>query len=289
VQIEGLGSTLEESRREAQQRVIMPGYFRTLGVPLRAGRVFTDQDREGAPLVIVISEAMARRDWPNETAIGKGVKFQGEWRTVVGVVADIKFRTLASDVEPTVYAPFGQRKQGLTFLVRTRGEPAAMAPVVRAALTEVNRNVPVTMIDTMTELLRRSFAEERYRTMLIGMFGVLAALLAAVGMYGVTSRAVSRRTREVGIRMALGASSGSVSGLIVAQTLAGVAVGVGAGVAAALAATRLLAPFLFGVSATDPLTYATILGLLAFVSVLASWIPARQAGRVAPATVLRAE
>ena len=137
VQIEGLGSTLDESRREAQQRVIMPGYFGTLGVPLRAGRVFTDQDREGAPLVIVISEAMARRDWPNETAIGKRVKFQGEWRTVIGVVADIKFRTLASDVEPTVYAPFGQRKQGLTFLVRTRGEPAAMAPVIRAALTRV--------------------------------------------------------------------------------------------------------------------------------------------------------
>jgi predicted permease len=289
VQIEGLGSTFDESRREAQQRVIMPGYFVTLGIPLRAGRVFTDQDREGAPLVIVISEAMARRDWPNETAIGKRVKFQGEWRTVVGVVADIKFRTLASDVEPTVYAPFGQRKQGLTFLVRTRGEPAAMAPVVRAALTELNRNVPVTTIDTMTDLLRRSFAEERYRTMLIGMFGVLAALLAAVGMYGVTSRAVSRRTREVGIRMALGASSRSVSGLIVAQTLAGVMVGVGVGVGAAVVAGRLLAPFLFGVSGTDPLTYATILGLLALVSVLASWIPARQAGRVAPATVLRAE
>ena len=121
------------------------------------------------------------------------------------------------------------------------------------------------------------------------MFGVLAALLAAVGMYGVTSRAVSRRTREVGIRMALGASARSVSGLIVGQTLAGVTVGVGVGVGAAVLAGRLLAPFLFGVSATDPLTYATILGLLALVSVLASWIPARQAGRVAPATVLRAE
>jgi predicted permease len=289
VQIEGLGSTFEESRREAQQRVITPNYFATLGIPLRAGRVFTEQDREGGPLVLVVSEAMARRDWPDATAVGKRVKFQGEWRTVVGVVADIKFRTLASDVEPTVYAPFGQRKQGLTFLVRTRGEPAAMAPAIRAALAEVNRSVPVTTIDTMTELLARSFAEERYRTMLIGMFGVLAAVLAAVGMYGVTSRAVSRRTREVGIRMALGASSRSVSGLIVGQTLAGVVVGVGAGIATALAATRLLAPFLYGVSATDPLTYATILGLLALVSVFASWVPARQAGRVAPASVLRAE
>jgi predicted lysophospholipase L1 biosynthesis ABC-type transport system permease subunit len=232
---------------------------------------------------------MARRDWPDASAVGKRVKFQGEWRTVIGVVADIKFRTLAFDVEPTIYVPFGQRKQGLTFLVRTRGEPSAMVPVVRAALAEVNRDVPVTTIDTMTDLLRRSFAEERYRTMLIGMFGILAAVLAAVGMYGVTSRAVSRRTREVGIRMALGATSRSVSGLMIRQTMAGVAVGVAAGITAALAVGRLLAPFLYGTSVTDPLTYAGIVLMLGLVSVLASWVPARRAGRVAPVAVLRAE
>ena len=147
----------------------------------------------------------------------------------------------------------------------------------------------MTTIDTMSDLIDRSFAEERYRTMLIVVFGVLAAVLAAVGMYGVTARAVSRRTREVGIRMALGASSRSVSGLIVAQTLAGVALGVAAGVVAALAVTRFLSPFLYGVSATDPWTYAAILALLALVSVAASWLPARRAGRVPPATVLRAE
>jgi putative ABC transport system permease protein len=125
--------------------------------------------------------------------------------------------------------------------------------------------------------------------LLIVVFGVLAAVLAAVGMYGVTSRAVSRRTREVGIRMALGASSRSVSGLIVAQTLAGVGLGVAGGIVAALAVTRFLSPFLYGVSATDPWTYAAILGLLAVVSVLASWLPARRAGRVPPATVLRSD
>jgi putative ABC transport system permease protein len=289
VEIEGLAATPDASTREAQQRVITPSYFATLGIPVRLGRVFTDADRAGAPNVVIVSEAMARRDWPNASAIGKRVKYRGDWRTVVGVVGDIKFRTLASDPEPTVYAPFTQVSQGLTFFVRTRDDAAAAAPAVRATLASVNRAVPVTTIDTMDDLMKRTFAEERYRTMLIVVFGVLAAVLAAVGMYGVTSRAVSRRTREVGIRTALGASPRSVSTLIVGQTLAGVALGVAAGIVAALSVGRLLAPFLYGISNKDPLTYAGILVLLATVSVVASWLPARRAGRVPPATVLRSD
>jgi len=289
VEIEGLGATADARRREAQQRVIMPNYFTTLGIPLRAGRAFTDQDRDGGPFVAIVSESMARRDWPDSSPIGKRVRYRGEWRTVVGIVADIKYRTLAANDEPTVYAPFGQVSQGMSFLVRTRGEPNGMAPVIRTALAEVDSRVPVTTLDAMPDLLKRSFAQERYRTFLIGLFGALAAVLAAVGMYGVTSRAVSRRTREVGIRMALGATGRSVSGLIVGQTLAGVIVGVAVGLVGAVAATRLLTPFLFGVSATDPWTYAAILALLGVVSVAASWVPARRAGRVPPAAVLRAE
>lgn len=289
VEIEGMAPTPEGRQREVQRRVITPNYFSTLGIPLRAGRAFTDDDRESAPPVVVVSESMARRDWPDAAAIGKRIKFQGEWRTVVGIVADIKFRTLAAADEPTVYAPVAQRKQGLSFLVRTRGDAAAMAPTIRVALADVDRRVPVSAIDTMSELLRRSFAEERYRTMLISLFGILAAVLAAVGMYGVTSRAVSRRTREVGIRLALGATSRSVSRLVVGQTLAGVSLGVGLGIAGAFVATRALAPFLFGVSAKDPITYAAIVALLGMVSVLSSWVPARRAGRVAPASVLRSE
>ena len=279
----------KKREREAQQRVVWPNYFATLGIPLRAGRTFTEQDGIGAPMVAMVSEAMARRDWPNESAIGKRVRYRGEWRTIVGIVGDIKYRNLRSDIEATVYAPFPQVGQGLTFVVRTRGDAVAAIPTVRAALTSVNRNVALTSVDPMSALLENSFAEERYRTMLIGMFGVLAAVLASVGMYGVTSRAVARRTREVGIRMALGASTRSVSGLIVGQTLTGVVVGVALGVVGALAITRLLTPFLFGVSATDPLTYGAILALLAVVSVVSSWLPARRAGRVAPATVLRSE
>jgi predicted permease len=289
VEVEGLGATRDASSREAQQRVVLPNYFGTLGIPLRAGRYFTGNDGLGAPPVAIVSEAMARRDWPDSSPIGKRVRYRGVSREVVGVVADVKFRSLSSDVEATVYAPFAQLSQGLGFVVRTRGDAARMVPVVRSALAEVSRETPVTSIDTMSDLLSRSFAEERYRTFLIVLFGVLAAVLAAVGMYGVTARAVSRRTREVGIRMALGASARSVSGLIVAQTLVGVAAGVVLGVVAALVATRLLTPFLFGVSATDPLTYAGILALLTLVAAVASWVPARQAGRVAPATALRSD
>jgi putative ABC transport system permease protein len=289
VEIEGPAGTEKGESREAQQRVATANYFPTLGIPLRAGRLFTEQDRQGAPLVAIVSESMARRDWPNASPLGKRIRYRGAWRTVVGIVGDVRFRSLSSDLEATVYAPFSQMPQGLTFLVRTRGDAASMAPVVRAALTDVNRAAPVTTIDTMDELIRRSFAEERYRTMLIGMFGVLAAVLAAVGMYGVTARAVSRRTREVGIRMALGASSRAVSRLIVTQTLAGVTLGVGVGIIGALTITRLLVPFLYGVSASDPWTYVAIVALLAIVSVAASWLPARRAGRVSPATVMRAE
>jgi putative ABC transport system permease protein len=289
VEIEGLGATRDASSREAQQRVVLPNYFATLGIPLRAGRSFDAADDAGAPPVAIVSEAMARRDWPDASPIGKRVRYRGAWRTVVGVVGDVKSRSLSADVEATVYAVFPQVSQGMSFVVRTRADAPAMAPVVRATLAEVNPDAAVTTIDTMSDLLARSFAEERYRTFLIVLFGVLAAVLAAVGMYGVTSRAVNRRTREVGIRMALGASARSVSGLIVAQTLVGVAAGVILGVVAALIVTRLLTPFLFGVSATDPLTYAGILGLLGVVAVVASWVPARRAGRVAPAMVLRSD
>ena len=289
VEIEGLGATRDSSSREAQQRVVLPTYFATLGIPLRAGRGFTDEDRADANAVAIVSESMARRDWPTASPVGKRVRYRGAWRTVVGVVGDVRFRSLGADVEPTVYAPFAQVNQGLSLVVRTRDDPAELAPTVRAVLASVNRDVPIASLDAMPDLRARSFAEERYRTFLIVLFGVLAAVLAAVGMYGVTARAVSRRTREIGIRMALGASSQSVSTLIVAQTLAGVVVGVAVGATAALGAARVLAPFLFGVSTTDPETYVGTLALLGAVSILASWIPARRAGSVAPATVLRSE
>jgi len=240
-------------------------------------------------LVALVSEAAARRDWPNESPVGKRVKYQGEWRTIVGVVGDSKANTLSADVEATIYTPVGQRGGGLSFMVRTRNAPQSAIPDVRRTLRELAPGVVITSVDIMDDLVRRSFAEERFRTVLISLFGIMAGVLAAVGLYGVTARMVNGRTHEVGIRVALGATTASVVRMIVAHTLAGVAIGVVAGVVAAVAASRLLSPYLFGVTAHDPVAYAGIVGLLALVSLVSSWLPARRAGRVPPAMVLRGE
>ena len=276
-----------KNRHTASQRRILPNYFSVLGMPMFAGRAFTDADRAGAPLVAIVTESAARRDWPNESPLGKRVMYQGEWRTIVGIVRDSKYQKLSMADEPTIFTPVAQRGGGLTLLVRTRGEPGLMIPSVRRALRDLSPAVVIGGIDVMDDLIQRSFSDERFRTLLIALFGVMAGVLAAVGMYGVTSRAVSGRTREVGIRVALGATTASVVRLIVTQTLGGVTIGVIVGTIVSVAASRILAPYLFGVTAYDPVAYACIFAVLAIVSVMASWIPARRAGRVQPATVLR--
>ena len=280
----------EAVRHEAQQRSVAPGWFAMLGIPVLAGREFGAEDRGGAPDVAIVSEALARRNFPNGSPIGRRVWFQGAWRTIVGVVGDVYTQKLTRDVEATIYTPMAQRSVGGRWLVlRTAGSPAALAPMVRRVLAEVDPRITIAQASTMDELIRRSFAEERYRAALVSLFGVLAMLLSAVGTYGVTARAVARRSKETGIRLALGATEWAVVRQLVGHTLAGVGLGVLVGVAGAAAAARALAPFLFGVEATDPATYAAILSVLAAVSVAASWLPARRAGRVELARVLRAE
>ncbi len=276
-------------RREAQQRVIVANFFQVLGIPLLAGRAFTVDDRLDGQLVAIVSEALARRDWPNESPVGKIIQYQGAMRTVVGVVGDTKVNKLGLDDQPTIYTPLTQRLNSMTLVIRTSGDPAAMTRSIRAAVHDAAPMMPVQSADLMEDRIRLSTAEERFRTLLIDLFGAIAGVLAAVGMYGVTARAVSRRTREVGIRVALGATAPSVIRLIVGGTMGGVAAGVAVGMLAAAAASQLLSPFLYGVGAHDPTTYAAIVALLAGVSVAASWIPARRAGRVQPATVLRGE
>jgi hypothetical protein len=298
-QIEGEGpvapgggpASADEPRHEAQQRIVQPGFFSTIGIPLLAGRELTPEDRAGAPNTVVVSEALARRDFPNASPLGRKVKYQGQWRTIVGIVGDVRFEKLSKDVQPTIYTPFAQRggRSPLSLLVRTTGEPTAITGMVRAVTAEADPRVVVRYVDSMTKYVNDSFAQERYRATLISIFGALAAVLAAVGMYGVTARAVARRTREVAIRVALGATDGMVVRQLVGGTIGGVAIGVALGLAAAAGATRLLTPFLFGVTATDPVTYAAILGLLAVVSIGATWLPARRAGRLDVARVLRSE
>ena len=276
-------------KHEVRQHVVTGNYFATMGIAVLAGRPFTGDDRADASPVAIISESAARRDFPSESAIGKVVKYQGAWREIVGIVRDTKSTRLSTADQPTIYTPFSQRPSEMDLVVRTAGDPAAMTQPVREALRRAAPDVAITSADVVPSLIRRSFAEERFRTALIVLFACIAATLAAVGMYGVTSRAVARRTREVGIRVALGATARSVVAMIVRQTLLGVAVGAGAGAAAAFVASRVLAPYLFGITPHDPATYGVIFGVLAAVSLAASWWPAQRAGRVEPAMVLRGE
>jgi putative ABC transport system permease protein len=289
IEIEGRPLAPDERRPEAQQRTIFPNYFQVMGIPLLAGRAFNDTDREGAPLVLIVSRSLARRDFPNESPIGKRLRFQGEWRAIVGVVADTKYSSLSSDDQATLYAPAEQRATRPGFLVRTTVEPASLTAAIRAALHDVEPGAPFLRADRMTDMLARSFAEERFRAMLVVLFGLVAGVLAAVGMYGVTSRAVSRRTHEMGIRVALGASAANVTTLMVRFTLTGVAIGIAFGLAGALAASRALAPFLFGITANDRASYLAAIAVLGAVSVVATWLPARRAARVEPAMILRGE
>jgi putative ABC transport system permease protein len=278
-------------RHEAQQRNTLAGFFREMGIPVLAGRAYDERDTPTAPRVVVLNQTLARRDWPHESPLGKRIKWQGEWREIIGIVADSRYSKLSAPVEATLYAPVIQRTGGgsLSFLVRGTGDPRPLLPQLKAELRAVEPDAVITGSDLMTTQVKRSFAEERYRAVLIQLFGAIAALLAAVGMYGVTSRAVARRTREIGIRTALGAQARAVTSLVIRQSLVGVAIGAAAGLLGSLLLARYLGQFLFGITATDPLTYALMLGFLGVVTLGASWLPARRAGKVEPAVVLRGE
>jgi predicted permease len=273
---------------EARRSHVLPGFIETFGVRLLAGRTIDGRDRDGALPVAMVNETMARRFWPGESAIGKRVGYDDRWLTVVGVVSDVKHASLADSTRITVYMPAAQQPTPyLTLLVRAGMDAAALAPLARQAIATLDPSVPVTRVDAMAALVERSFASERFRTVLIGLFAALAAVLAAVGIYGVTARAVARQRREIGIRMALGSSARLVVGLFVRRAGVAVALGAGVGLVGAFAASRLLAPYLFATDPADPSIYAATTLLLTVVALAASWLPARRAARTNPASVLR--
>ncbi len=287
------GGVPPEARRYwhwVQQRIVVPGYFPTLGIPLIAGREFSFEDRPDAEKVAIVSETVVRRDFDGRVPLGKRVYFFGAWRTIVGVVGDVHFAHLSTDVEPTLYTPATQQRVfSMPFFVRTVADPAAMTGSVRGTIAAIEPMAVVTTADVMTEAVKRSFAEQRYRAVLIALFGVLALLLAVVGIYGVATRAVQRRKREAAIRVALGATQHSIHWMLLRTTLGGVAVGLIIGSFGAFAVTRLLTPYLFGVSAKDPTTFAAVSVLLTAVSIVASWLPARTAGELRLTELLRNE
>ena len=287
----GGGPRKVDPRHEVQQRVTIPGYFAAIGIPFKEGRDFTAEDRSGAPLVAIVSSLLARREFPNQPALGKRVKFQGDWRTIVGVVDDVHLLRLSEDVQPTIYTPVDQRRGSwvLSLFVRTAGDPGVVLPQVRKIVAELAPAAATQTVETMTVMVSRSFAEERYRSLLVSVFGAVAAILAAVGIYGVTSRAVSRRMRELAIRSALGATARSIALTVIAASSVGAAIGIGVGLVGARLGSRVLTPFLFGVSPTDAPTYAAIFALLAAVTLAATYLPALRASKVNIASILRGE
>ena len=277
-------------------RTISPGYFDTMGIPLLRGRQFTDQDTAKTPNVAVINETMARTYWPGEDAIGKRigagrVERPEDWIQVIGVVKDVHQFELTAAPRPQMYLSY---RQGDFFpprdlVVKTDVDPASLAATVRKTVWEIDKDQPVSNIRTMDEILSDSIARQRFSMLLLAIFAGVALTLAAVGIYGVMSYSVAQRTHEIGIRMALGAQTGAVLKLAVGYGMKLVAVGVVAGLVAAFALTRVMSTLLFGVTATDPVTFTVISLLLILVAAIASYIPARRATKVDPIIALRYE
>ncbi len=278
---------------------VSPGYFRTMGIRLLRGRDFTVRDNASAPGVVIVSQSVARRLWPGEDAIGKRVTEENhpkpeDWLTIVGVVDDIRQTGLAKDPDPALYYPYLQVSRlfwlgRMSFAVRTASDPLRLATAMRAALREVDRDLPVQRLATMQDLILADAAEPRFQTRLLGAFSLLALILAAVGIYGVLAYSVTQRTHEIGIRMALGAETGDVLHMVLRRTLMLAGAGIALGAAGALAVTRVLAKFLFDVKPTDPVTFVAVAVLLACVALAAGLVPARRATRVDPMVALRYE
>ena len=293
--IEGKPLPPPEQRVEYPVESVSPGYFETLGISLQSGRTFTSQDHGDAPRVAVINETLARTGWPGQDPIGRRLRAGGEnstapWLTVVGVIRDVKRADLMRGVRPELYfcaLQFTPRTQML--VVRTAGDPNAIVPAVRAEIRALNPQLPLFATGTLSAAVAETLTSPRFRAILLAGFAAIALLLATIGIYGVTSYAVSQRTQEVGIRMALGAGSRSVLALIVWQHLLPAFVGVVLGMAGALLLSRSLSGLLYGVGGVDPVTFAVMGAGLLGVAAVACWIPARRATHVDPLAALRSE
>ena len=273
--------------------VVMPGYFAAMSTPLVKGRVFDDRDRVDAPQhAVVINQTLARQMYPNEDPLGKTLAIQWGPKPyqIVGVVADVHQRSLDREVRSEVFICNLQETTGPVYLVaRTHGDPKRLAQTIQSEVRGLNRDIPISDVKTMDEYVSSAVAAPRFNTILLGGFAALALLLAAVGIFGVISYSVAQRRQEIGIRRALGAGAGNVLRLVIGQGMRLVAIGIVIGLAGAFAVTRLLATLLFGITATDPITFAGVVAVLACVALFASLLPAWRASRVDPAEALRYE
>jgi predicted permease len=274
---------------------VSPGYFEAMDIPLRGGRMLDARDAADAPLAAVISESLAKRRFQGKDPLGKRLRVggdEGPWRVIVGVVGDVKQMSLAAPQSDAVYTTAEQYsliENVRSLVIRARGEAAALSPAVRKAIWSVDKDQPIARVATMDELLAATAAERSFALVLFEAFGLVALALACAGIYGALSGSVAERTREIGVRMALGAERGAVLCMILRQGLKLTLIGVGIGLLAAWAATRTLAKLLYGVSATDPLTFGGVALLLTAVALIACYLPARRATKVDPLVALRQE
>ncbi|MCZ6916909.1 MAG: ADOP family duplicated permease [Gemmatimonadetes bacterium] len=289
-----------EFRMNAANVSARAGYFETMGIRLVRGRFFEDTDRVGTATVAIINEAMARRFWPDEDPMGQRIRFSGcdacPWAAIVGIVGDVKYQNLGTDPFPTYYfanaqvtefAAFMTRFMALT--VKTTTEPLSVAPALRAAIRRLDPNLPILALQPMTDVMAASLARPRFTMILMGIFGGVALLLGAVGIYGVMSYGVAHRTNEIGLRIALGAGSAQISRMVLGQGIRLALLGVGIGIMAAIAGTRVMGSLLFNVSTTDPAIFVAVSVLLSAIAVLASYLPARRATKVDPMAAMRSD
>jgi predicted permease len=291
--IDGRVDTPGAALPSADWRIASPGYFRALGIHVR-GREFDARDTAAAPRVVIVSEETARRYWPGEDAIGKRVvvkSFGPEPATIVGVVADVPIHRVDAPLRPTVYGPLPAYAvwRPISLVVRTRGEPTTAIAAVRAAVASLDPGVPVADVDTAEDSVSGSLGPRRFPMVLLGAFAGVALALACVGLFGVMAYLVAQRTREIGLRMALGARPGDVFRLIIGHGLALTLAGVAIGLVGAMWLSKLLEGLLYGVAPTDALALAGAAVVLVSVSAAACYVPARRAMRVDPMAALRHE
>jgi macrolide transport system ATP-binding/permease protein len=294
-----LATTFREGQESNPERGVLatinsvsPEYFETLRIPLRAGRLLSEFDGAQSTQVAVVSEAMARHFWPGESALGKRFKFVSDpaYHEVVGIVRDSVVAALGEQPQPVAYLPLDQQAvAGVTLHVRTKANPAAMLPVVQATVQALDKDLALTNPLTIQDAMAQGLWAPRMGAALFGLFGLLGMTLASVGIYGVMAYLVAQRTNEIGIRVALGARPADVAGLVMGQSMRLVGAGIVLGLLGSLALTRLMSTLLFGVSPNDPVTFAAVSGVLAAVSFLAGWLPARRASRIDPLVALRQE
>ena len=292
--VEGQPTPNPGDEPSADNRVATPNYFRTMGIRLLEGREFTEQDREGTPNVSLINESLARQLWQGESPVGKRLNLgdanQPDWCEVVGVVGDVKSFGLEKETHSDIFRPFAQVPFPImAFTIRTSGDPISLAPAVRREIWSVDKDQPLFKVLSLEQLATESLTLRRVSLILLGVFAALALVIAAVGIYGVMSYSVAQRTNEIGVRVALGAKPGDILKLIVGQGSLITLIGVGIGLLAAFILSRLIATLLYGVSATDTLTFIGAPLISASVALLACYIPARRAMKVDPMVALRNE